>query len=729
MSASDDEIQRLANEALQAAQHDADAGRPVQASELYRAVLALQPECAQAHFGLGLLEREGGNVGAAIPHFASALQAAPGEAAYWLTYIDALMDARQFGTAAELIGLGRQHGLAGPAVDAFERQLDAGSEPDPGDVEAAAALYAQGRMEAAGDAARALTERFPQHGFGWKLLAAVLYKKRDLAEAMGAMRLAVHYAPDDAETLCNFGLLLKRSGQYDEAKSVLERSIALRPDNPDAHTHLAGTLADLGLLEEAHASVTRVLELSPDSLDAWHLRAVIYELEGRTDEAVATYRRVLAQKPDHLDTRCNLLFCLSHTVGVPPAELFQEHRRYGQLLEARAAALGAAPAWDNTREAGRCLRIGFVSGDLRHHAVASFITPVLEQLAGRPGVSLYAYYNFPAHDHITAQLRALVPQWRDIAELDDIAVERLIRADGIDILIDLAGPTAFNRLPVFARKAAPLQATWIGYPGTTGLSTMDYLLTDRHLAPPGRFDDQFTEKLVHLPLLAPFTPFADAPGLVPPPALENGYLSFGSFNRLSKYSPQVIALWSRLLRGVPDARLILAGMPEGGGGYDKLRGWLRDEGIDLARVRFHPRMGMRDYLALHNEIDLCLDTFPYSGGTTTFHALYMGVPMLTIAGKTMAGRQTVCALEHSGLPQFVARDADDFVRKGIAASADLAALAELRAGLRGSSPLWAADAMPWIADGLENALRQMWERWCAGLAPVSFEVPASGGGC
>ncbi len=719
-----DEIRKLADEALQAALTETEAGRHEQADELYRAVLQLQPERAEAHFGLGLLERRAGKAGAAIPHFASALQAAPGEADYWLAYIEALMEARQFSTARELIDLGRQHGLEGPEVDAFERQLDAGGEPDPGEVEAAANLYAQGRLTAAGDAARALTERFPQHGFGWKLLAAVLYKGRDLTNAMAAMRRAVNYAPDDAETLCNFGLLLKRSGQLPEARSVLEQSIALRADNAYAHNYLAGTLSDLGLLDEAHASARTALDLNPTFIDAWQSLAVIYEREGKTEQAIATYRQVLAQKADYLDAFCNLLFCLSHTVDIAPADLFQEHRRYGQLLEARAAALGEPPAWDNTREPQRPLRVGFVSGDFRHHAVASFIAPIFECLAGRPGLSLHAYHNFPAYDHITAELRALVPQWRDIAELDDVAVERLIRADAIDILIDLSGPTAYNRLLVFARKPAPLQATWIGYPGTTGLATMDYLLSDQRLVPPGRFDDQFTEKLAYLPLSAAFTPAPNAPGLVPPPALENGYLTFGSFNRLSKISLPVVAVWGRLLRALPDARLILAGMPEGGGsGDDQLRGWLRDEGIDLARVRFYPRMGMVDYLALHNEIDLCLDTFPYSGGTTTFHALYMGVPTLTMAGNTMAGRQTVCVLEHNGLTQFIAADADDFVRKGIAASQDLAGLATLRARLREDSPLWAPDAVLRIANGLENALRLMWGRWCAGLPPVSFAAP------
>lgn len=721
MSAPNDEIEQLANEALQAALIEAEAGRPGQAAALYRAVLDLLPGHAQAHFGLGQLERQAGQPGAAIPHFASALQAAPEEEHHWLAYLDALMEARQFSTARELLELGRRHGLQGPAVEAFARQLDAAGAPEADEVDAAATLYAQGRLDAAGDAARALTERFPQHGFGWKLLGAVQYKKRELGNAMESMRRAVTYAPDDAETLCNFGLLLKRSSQFDEARTVLEQSIGLRPDSARTHNYLAGTLADMGLLDEGLDEANIALALDPELLDTWQTLAVILEKQGKTEEAITAYRHVLAHNPDQLDSYGNLLFCLSHNEAISPAELFAEHRQFGQRLEAKAPA---ARAWDNPPEPGRPLRIGFVSGDLRHHAVASFIAPVFESLGGRPGLELHAYYNHPSHDHVTARLRALVPHWRDVAELDDVAAERLVRADAIDILVDLSGPTGYNRLPLFARKPAPLQVTWIGYPGTTGLLTMDYLFTDRHVAPPGLLDAQFTEKVVRLPLAGVFTPSPHAPDVVPLPALANGYLTFGSFNRLTKFSRNVIAVWGRLLRALPDARLVMAGMPEDGTGHELLRDWLREEGVDPARVRFHPRTGMGDYLAMHNEIDLCLDTFPYSGGTTTFHALHMGVPTLTIAGRTMAGRQTACILEHNGLDRFIADDAEDFVRKGIAISRDLAGLAALRAGLRGSSPLSAADAVPRLAGALENAFRMMWERWCAGLPPVSFDAPS-----
>ena len=312
--------------------------------------------------------------------------------------------------------------------------------------------------------------------------------------------------------------------------------------------------------------------------------------------------------------------------------------------------------------------------------------------------------------------------WRDVAGMSDDGLEASIRADAIDILVDLSGHTAHNRLPLLARKPAPIQATWIGYPGTTGLQAVDYYLTDQHILPPGQYDHQFTEKLVYLPVSAPFQPMLDAPAIAPLPAWANGYVTFGSFNRISKIGRPVVAAWGALLRAVPTARLLVAGVPASGSA-DQLLAWLGEEGVDAARVSLHPRSNMATYLALHAQVDVALDTFPYSGGTTTLHALWMGVPTLTVAGDTAAGRQTVCILEHTELQAFIAQDADDFVRKGAGFADDLLGLAPLRASLRDRVALPDSDDMHRVADGVENALRMMWRRWCDGLPAASFAAP------
>lgn len=712
-------IQALTEEALQAALRESEAGQLEQAGALYRAVLELQPSHAGAHFGLGWLELQEGRLHDAIPHFANAVQHAPDEERYWIGYIDVLMEARQFATARELIDLGRRHGLQDAALDAFEQQLASSSKPQQQEIDAAAELYACGRFDDAAHAARDLAERFPQHPFGWKLLGAVLYKNRAAVPALEAMRKAVAYGPEDAESLTNLGIVLKRLSLLGEAESVLRRAIALRPDSAPAYNHLSGVVMELGRLADAQTNAEAAARLAPDYLDAWHSLALVLDRRGRSDEALAAYRRLLERDPGNADVNTNMLFCMSHMESVTPAELFEEHRRYGQRLEARVRP---ARGWDNAPEPERRLRIGIVSGDFRRHAVASFVEPLFARLAGRPGLALHAYYNFPVHDDTTARLRGYMAQWRDVAALDDDALDALVRADGIDILIDLSGHTSHNRLPMFARKPAPVQASWVGYPGSTGLAAMDYYISDRYLLPPGELDAQFTEKLALLPMKMAFSPTTEAPDITPLPMLEKGYPTFASFNRVSKITREVIGLWARVLRAVPDARMLMGGMPRGGG-HEHLEAWLREEGIDLERVSFHPLVGMRTYLEMYSQIDICLDTFPYSGGTTTAYGLYMGVPTLTLAGATMPGRQTASHLAANGASQFIAHDAEDFVGKGVAACRDPASLATLRARLRGTSPQWSPGAVDRIADCVEYALRTMWKRWCAGLPAAAFEVP------
>ncbi|UVW27860.1 tetratricopeptide repeat protein [Massilia sp. H6] len=714
-----EQIQQVTDEAMQCALQEAMAGRIEQAGKLYRAILELQPGHAEAHFGLAMLEQSAGNMTAAIPHFAAALQGDPERENYWLTYLDALMFARQFSTAHELLGLGRSHGLQGHAVDAIEQRLVASGAPTVQDVDEGTALFAQGRYEAAGEAARLLTERFPQHGSGWKLLGAVHYLKGEIVQAMAAVQKAVAYAPDDAETLSNLGLLLQETGQAAEAERVLRRSITLQPHSSHAHNHLALALLASGRLKQAQASASTAVALDPTHAEFHNTLAMALDRQGRSIEAVDAYRRALELAPERADLHSNMLLCMSRMENMTPSALFAEHLSFGERLEQR---IGTPRVWPNTLDPRRCLRIGFVSGDLRNHALASFVEPIFERLAGRQGLALHAYYTFPVHDAVTERLRGYMAQWRDVAALRDAELDELICADGIDILIDLAGHTAYNRLPLFARKPAPLQATWIGYPGTTGLRAVDYYLTDRFILPPGQYDHLFTEKLVHLPVSAPFAPVADGPEIVSLPALANGYVTFGSFNRVDKIRRNVVALWCVLLRALPEARMLVAGLPEGGN-YEQLQAWFAEERIDGARVRFQARTGIYDYLALHNQVDINLDTFPYSGGTTTLHAMWMGVPTLTLIGDTAAGRQTACILEHNGLAQFASHDADDFVRKGIAASTDLTALSALRATMRAHFPRSTSDDITRIADGVENALRMMWRGWCAALPAVSFEAP------
>jgi predicted O-linked N-acetylglucosamine transferase (SPINDLY family) len=494
--------------------------------------------------------------------------------------------------------------------------------------------------------------------------------------------------------------------------------LQINPESADVLANLGNTLRDTGRLAEAEDCYRRALQIRPDFVEVLSNLGVTLNDLGRQDEAEASYRRAVELNPDFAAARSNLLFYLSHNASVDAQTLFAEHCRFGEQFE--AAYLPDWPQHGNPRNTERCLQIGFVSGDLRTHALASFIEPVLAHLTGYQQLSLHAYANQTIDDDTTQRLRGHFAHWHSIVGLSDAALSEQIRSDGIDILIDLSGHTAKNRLLVFARKPAPIQVSWFGYPGTTGLRAMDYFLADRFLLPPG-FEDQFTEKIVRLPATGPFLPYQEAPAVSPLPALSNGHVTFGSFNRLSKLSREVIALWSQLLRALPDSRLILGGMPEEGK-YATLLDWFAQEHIARERLDFHPRSDMPGYLRLYQQVDICLDTFPYNGGTTTFHAMWMGVPTLSLSGKTAAGRSGAAILGNVGLETFVADDAAEFVHKGVSWAGRLHELSAIRAGLRERMANSAAGQPQLIAASVERALRIMWQRWCAGMPADSFEV-------
>ncbi len=717
----DEEIRRVAGQALQLAQQHLDAGQLDQAAKLYAAVLDMHPSHAEAHYRLGLLEWQAGRLPAAAAGLSEAIQADPGEAAYWLAYIEVLLDGGELTAVRETIALGRQHGLQGEQLDRLAKRLARAERGTPSreEIDVLSALMEQRRLGEAEHAARQMSIDCPRHPLGWKALGVVYHIRGQIDPAIQAMARATECDPGNAEAFSNLGLLLRESRRYADAITVLKRALECDPQWAGAHNNLAVTLLDMNRLAEAEASARAAIAIDRQNPLAWNTLGMALLNQSRMEAALDAFRHVLALEPDNAGVHSNLLFAMSQMEGVDAGQLFAEHVRYAERVEAPLRSTWRAHA--NDRDPQRPLRIGFVSGDLRHHAVTSFIEPIFARLAGRSGMLLYAYHNHVLTDQVSERIMACMTQWTDVAGLDDEALAQRIRDDGIDILVDLSGHTAHNRLPVFARKPAPVQLTWIGYPGTTGLQAMDYYFTDRFILPPGQYDHQFTEKLVYLPVSAPFQPELDAPALNALPALKNGHLTFGSFNRISKIGRNVIAAWSKLLRALPTSKLLLGGVPADGA-EGQIVGWLAEEGVDPSRVRTVARCQLKDYLALHHEIDINLDAFPYSGGTTTLHALWMGVPTLTLAGDTAAGRQTACILEHSGLPQYIAHDAGEFLQKGLAACADLDALAHLRATLRGKFVLPSSDTSSLIADTVERAFRAIWQRWCDQLPAASFEL-------
>jgi protein O-GlcNAc transferase len=567
---------------------------------------------------------------------------------------------------------------------------DAGSGPQDA---AMLALVEQRRFDEARALAAAMTDEFPEHGLGWKVLGAMLWLAGESEDALTAMRTSARLMPADAETHSNLGMILAKMKRFEEG---------------DAYLH-------------------RAIEIDPTFAAARYRQGMSYELQGRYTEAEVSLRSAIALRSNTLTTDdeqgySNLLYILSYNPQVDADTLFSEHRRVGEEFEARFRAHW--PRHRNIPDPERRLQVGLVSGDLRNHAVASFLEPVLAHLCHDGSVDLHAYSNCALEDHVTTRLKGYIKHWHQVTNIPDSVLAQRVIDDRIDVLIDLSGHTGLNRLCTFARKPAPIQASWIGYPGTTGLTAMDYFLADPHFLPPGQFDQHFTEKLVYLPAQAPFQPSPSALPVNPLPALATGAVTFGSFNRLSKVNTAIIRVWSDLLRALPAAKMLLGGISIDAE-QDKLIHEFAAQGIERDRLTFHPRCGMDVYLALHHHVDICLDTYPYTGGTTSIHAVWMGVPTLTIAGPTPAGRGGAAILGQVGLDGFTATDAADFVAKGQYWAGHLDALAEVRASLRARlqhSPSRQADT---VAAALGQALRHMWRRWCAGLPTESFHSRVS----
>lgn len=549
-------------------------------------------------------------------------------------------------------------------------------------------------------------------------LGILLLNQGNSSDALPCFRKAIFLNPNYAGAHNAEGLVHKERGHWNEAIAAHQRAISIDRGFADAHNCLGVTLHAQGNLSEAAASFRNAVSCKADFAAAYSNLGVTLALMGQNDEALAVLRRALEINADYAHGHTNLLFCLSHDPHVTPEEVFAEHRAFGDRFE--NPFLDRRPHHRNLPDPGRTLRVGFVSADLRTHAVSSFIEPLWAALDSGQ-VEIWAYSNHLLEDEVTLRLKGLAHQWRKVAVMSDEELADQVREDEIDILFDLSGHTAGNRLLTFARKPAPIQVSWIGNPNTTGLKAMDYYLADRFSAPPGLLDSLFTEKIVRLPSGALFQPLVQAPAVNGLPALESGALTFGSFNRSDKLAEGMVALWSRVLNAVPGSRIMLGGLSDASRKAN-LAEQFAHNGVDRERVIFHPRVGLTEYLALHHQVDLILDTFPFGGGTTSCYGAWMGVPVLTLAGKTMSSRVGLIINSNLGLPEFITESEDAFVTQAARCSQRLPELAALRARLRSqllASPLCQPQA---VARWLELALRTMWHRWCEGKPPESFGI-------
>ena len=541
--------------------------------------------------------------------------------------------------------------------------------------------------------------------------ALALLAVRRTAEAEAHFRHAVKLKPDFHEGWENLAYCLKIQDRLLDAIACHEKVVALKPGLAAGWFNFGLTLSLAGRLAEALACHERALAADPKYALARFGRAQALHRADRIAEAVADYGKFLELEPRHLEARSYRLLALHNLEDLSREQLFAEHQAYGRAVGAPPAA-----ALRNTPEPARRLRLAVLSPDLRAHSCAYFIEPLLRHL-DRTQFELHLYHDHFREDAVTARLRALADGWRNFVGEPAPVVEKTIRADAPDLLIDLAGHTGMtNRLPLFARRLAPVQITYLGYPDTTGVPAMDYRFTDAVADPVGDADRFATEKLVRFaPTAWTYAPPEDAPEPAPAPCLARGHVTFGCFNNLAKVTDTQLALWARVLHATPRARLRLKG--EGLGDAPTRARYLERFqrcGLPADRVDLIGRTaGTAEHLALYGDMDLALDTFPYHGTTTTCEALWMGVPVVSLAGDRHMARVGASLLTAAGHPEWIAQNADDYVRIATGLARAPAGLAATRRTLRDrlrASPLLdhAGQSARFGA-----ALRACWGEWCA----------------
>jgi len=669
------------------------AGRLDEADGAYRKVLRQDPNHAASLHGLGVIANQ----------------------------------QRRHEVAADLIG--RAVGLD-PAVAPY--RLNLGN-----------ALKALGRPQEAEAAYRQALDIDPRDSVALNNLGNLLTSLQRSGEAIGLYQRALRLKPEDPVVHNNLGNAAAALGRFSEALALYERALALRPDYAEAHFNLANLLADQGALDAAIARYEHALELRPDHPAARNNLGAVLRRSGRLVEAIACYEQILAQHPENAEAQSNLgrvfmlqgrleeageryeralalkpdyrealvnLVLWTNYADRDPQSIFDAHRRWGALAE---RGLPVADPHPNERDPERRLRVGYVSPDFRDHSVARFVAPLFAS-HDRTAVEIFSYADVPRPDGVTARLRGLSDHWVSTVGLSDAALAERVRADGIDILVDLAGHGAAGLLTTFARRPAPVQVAWMGYVNTTGLKAMDYRLVDDITDPPGA-EAFATETLVRLGCgFACFEPPEDAPEPGPPPCLGNGVVTFGSFSGPPKLGDRVLDAWSEILKRTPNSRLVLKGAAfSDDGACDQLHGRFAARGVSADRIDLVSWIpSAAGHLALYNSMDVALDPFPYNGYTTTCEALWMGLPVVALRGDRHGARVSASFLTRVGLEELIAEDLAAYVEIAVRIASDPARLTQLRHGLRprmAASPLCDAKG---FAREVEQAYRTMWRRWC-----------------
>jgi protein O-GlcNAc transferase len=632
------------------------------AIQYMKRVVRLQPQNSRAYYVLGHSLQEKGKVDEAVDYYQEALKLDPGLADIYYNLGTIYHDKKKIDEAVAFYG---------KALQINPRDIDA--------------CYNLGN---------------------------ILQENGRLDEAVTYYQKALQLDPGLVDVYSKLGLIYNVKKQYDEAINSYRQAVRINPSGPAAYYGLGTALAGKGRLEDAILVYRKALQMNPSDATAYYYLGYTLLVQGMLNEGETSLRRSIQIDPDVPSPYQSLLQLMSYSKKYDAQTVLSEHLYFDKHFA--EPLLPAIIPHSNICDTNRKLRVGYVSPNFRRHSVCYFIEPVLRS-HDRGNFEIYCYSDVLVEDEVTRRIQTTSHQWRKIAGMSDQTVSGLIREDGIDVLVDLAGHTNDNRMLVFARKPAPVQLSWIGYPGTTGLSTMDYKIVDNYTDPPGMTEHLYSETLLRLPdCFLCYLPFEYSPNVGSPPALSSGYITFGSFNNFTKISSEVVKIWSEILRLVPDSRLVLKSFNFLD---EKTRGHAMDmfarEGIITDRVEsLPPNPSIREHLETYNHIDIALDTFPYNGTTTTCEALWMGVPVVALAGETHVSRVGVSLLSNVGLPELVTPTPEAYVEIATELARNIHRLDTLRGHLRDTmAHSRLTDAKRFTA-GLESCYHTIWDRWC-----------------
>lgn len=632
------------------------------AIENYRKALELKPDFAEIHCNMGLALQLQGNQDAAIESYRRAILFKP-----------------DFAGAHNNLGL---------------------------------ALRDRGNLDAAVESYRTAVALQPDFADAHYNLGIALKEQGKLDEAIASYRQALSPQPNLADGHYNLGNALQDQGKLDEAVISYHQTLLLKPDYAEAHNNLGNVLQLQNKLDNSIVCYQKALELKPDLAEAHNSLGSALQNQGKLNAAAECYRKALSFKPDYTDAYSNLLFLHSYRAFIEPQEYLSLARGWEQAcLSAMERQAAHTRTFSRLPTAGRRLRVGYVSGDFRQHAVSYFIEQLFAQ-HDKTKIELFAYSSSGMRDAVTERLQALTDHWIPITGMPDSAVLERIAADGIDVLIDLSGHTRHNRLGVFARRAAPVQAHYLGYFASTGLTEMDYWIGDDILTPP-EMDNHFDEQVWRLPRVwVSYKTIADAPEPDWHPA-SDGSVWIGSFNGLGKITPQTIALWAKVLHALPEGRLLLKAKDLADtGNRQRVLDDFADHGIPADRIELQRDTDWADYMAQYNRLDIALDPVGgHSGGTTTCDTLWMGVPVIHALGNRATSRFTASMLNAIGHPEWIAQTEAEYVDKVVALARDVEQRKTLRPAQRAqmaNSPLCNAKE---LVVNLERAYFEMFERW------------------